>query len=103
MHSDILDVAPFNGYQEAWLPNDVDIVDEQVTYDPDDANYFNYYPEQAPVKEFAELQPPKGRVMYLEIPDAAPFKEWLSNNGDFMEGQIGHGPDGANHFNSYPE
>ncbi|CAK8679182.1 unnamed protein product [Clavelina lepadiformis] len=50
MHSDILDVAPFNGYQEAWLPNDVDIVDEQVTYDPDDANYFNYYPEQAPVK-----------------------------------------------------
>ncbi|XP_076824088.1 uncharacterized protein LOC143470081 isoform X2 [Clavelina lepadiformis] len=50
MHSDILDVAPFNGYQEEWIPNDVDFVDEQVTYDPDDANYFNYYPEQAPVK-----------------------------------------------------
>ncbi|CAK8679110.1 unnamed protein product [Clavelina lepadiformis] len=50
MHSDILDVAPFNDNQEEWLPNDVDIVDEQVTYDPDDANYFNYYPEQAPVK-----------------------------------------------------
>ncbi|CAK8679194.1 unnamed protein product [Clavelina lepadiformis] len=50
MHSDILDVSPFNDNQEAWLPNDVDFVDEQVTYDPDDANYFNYYPEQAPVK-----------------------------------------------------